>query len=294
MERVRRVIKKTLKYVSKPEMRVLPGQLAFFFVLSLIPLVALVGTLASYFSISTGTITDLLDSILPFDINDSMLSFVAGKGMTFNIAIFFLSGFILASNGTHSMIITSNEIYKVNDENIVRRRLKAIWMTIILVLLLLFLLLVPVYGMTIFDALTQGLESDAVNNARAIYKVLQYPISLGLVYYNIKLLYTIAPDRKIKPKTTTTGAIFTTVGWIIATELYSIYAGTFANYNLFYGSISDILIWLVWVYILSYIFVLGMSINATNAEIDDYETMQLTLKNIKLEEEKNKKKDSKK
>lgn len=292
MERVRRVIKKTLKYISRPEMRVLPGQLAFFFVLSLIPLVALVGTIASYFSISPTTISDLLSSILPFDINEGMLAFVSGKGMTFNIAVFFISAFILASNGTHSMIIASNEIYKVKDDNIIRRRLKAIWMTFILVLLLLFLLIVPVYGMTIFDALTQGLETDAINTARTIYKILQYPISLGLVYYNIKLLYTIAPDRKIKPKTTTTGAIFTTIGWIIATELYSLYAGTFANYNLFYGSISDILILLIWVYILSYIFVLGMAFNATNTEIDDYETMQLTLKNIKLEEEK--KKDSKK
>ena len=53
MEQVRGFFKKVIKYITKPEMRVLPGQLAFFTVISLIPLLALVGTIAGYFSVST-------------------------------------------------------------------------------------------------------------------------------------------------------------------------------------------------------------------------------------------------
>lgn len=89
----------------------------------------------------------------------------------------------------------------------------------------------------------------------------------------------MAPDRDIKSKTTNTGSVFTTIGWILATKIYAIYAGSFSNYNLFYGSISNILFLLMWVYILSYIFVLGMAFNASNTERDDFETMQMTLIN---------------
>ena len=285
MERVVKAFKKVIEYASKPEMRVLPGQLAFFFVVSLIPLLALVGTLAGYLSISSAKTQQIIESIFPFEITDNLLAFISGKGMTFNIAVFFISTFILASNGAHSMIITSNEIYKVKDINIIRRRLKAIAMTFNLVLVLLFLLIVPVYGDKIFNVLTAGIDNvDSVNFVRKIYQIMQYPLSLILVFYNIKLLYTIAPDRHIKSKTTYTGALFTTVGWIVITKLYSIYAGSFANYNIFYGSISDILFLLMWVYLLSYIFVLGMAFNATNTEIDDYETMSMSLNNIKQHE----------
>lgn len=278
-KRVRKFFKKVMMYIAKPYMRILPGQLAFFFVVSLIPLIALVGSIAGYMSVSANEVTNILDSILPFDVTDNFIIFVSGKGITFNIAIFFASAFILASNGAHSMIITSNEIYMINGESILKRRLKAIIMTIVLVLLLLFLLIVPVFGDVIFNILTDtSYHKEKVSLAYGIYKTLQYPITIILVFYGIKLLYVMAPDRDIKPKTTNTGAIFTTLGWILATKIYSIYAGSFSNYNLFYGSISNILFLLMWVYILSYIFVLGMAFNASNTEEDDFRTMQMTLK----------------
>lgn len=282
MERVRRIFKKVIEFISMPEMRILPGQLAFFTVVSLIPLLALVGTIAGYLSISSTTIVNILTSVLPFELTDSLISYVSGKGITFNIAVFFISAFILASNGAHSMIITSNEIYKIENSNIIKRRIKAIGMTFILVLLFLFLLLVPVYGDDIFNLLTTNiLDKNAVNIAYNIYKIIQYPITLILVFYNIKLLYTVAPDRDIKSKTTNIGAIFTTVGWLLATKLYSIYAGSFSNYNIFYGSISDALFLLMWIYILSYIFVLGMAFNASATKKDDYETIRMNLNNNK-------------
>ena len=278
IKRVRRFIKKVIKYITKPEMRILPGQLAFFIVVSLIPLIALVGTIAGYMSVSTNKVVEILESILPFKIKEDVVTFVSGKGMTFNIAVFFISAFILASNGAHSMIITSNEIYKVECDRIVKRRLKAIVMTFVLVILLLFLLIVPVFGDVIFNILTSSSNNHTgVSLAYNIYKFMQYPITMILIFLNIKLLYKMAPDRKIKSENTTTGSIITTIGWVLATKLYAIYAGSFSNYNIFYGSISNILFLLMWVYILSYIFVLGMAFNASNTEKDDYETEQMTL-----------------
>ena len=161
------------------------------------------------------------------------------------------------------MIITSNEIYKIECSKVLKRRIKAILMTFILVLLVVFLLIVPVYGDSILSlALTYTNEDPRVVLLGSIYQILKYPLSIVLIYLNIKLLYTIAPDKSIKSQTTTYGAIFTTVTWVIATEIYSFYVATFANYDIFYGSISSIIILLMWVYILSYIFVLGMAINA--------------------------------
>lgn len=278
IERVRKFLKKVMMYIARPYMRILPGQLAFFFVVSLIPLIALVGTIAGYMSVSVDEVNHILDSVLPFDVTDNFITFVSGKGITFNIAIFFVSAFILASNGAHSMIITSNEIYMINSDSVFKRRMKAIIMTVVLVLLLLFLLIVPVFGDIIFNILAGTHDKNKIDLAYGVYKILQYPITIILVFYGIKLLYVMSPDRDIKPKTTNTGAIFTTIGWIIATKIYSIYAGSFSNYNIFYGSISNILFLLMWVYILSYIFVLGMAFNASNTEEDDFKTMQMTLR----------------
>ena len=82
------------------------------------------------------------------------------------------------------------------------------------------------------------------------------------------ILYTIAPDNQIKSKTINRGALFTTLGWIIVTFIYSIYVSKFARYDVFYGSLSSIVILMVWVYILSNILVIGIAINA-NAYLEE-------------------------
>ncbi len=269
MKQVRLFLRKTFEIIGKPEMRVLPGQLAFFFVLSLIPLIALVGGVASAFSISVETLSNSISASMPTEIANVVIDRISGQGLNFNIIVFFISSFILASNGAHSMIITSNEIYKIKDSDVIRRRVKAILMTFILVGLLFFLLLVPVFGDYIFTIIYNYCNNtNAVDFFYKVYQILKYPVSILVVYFNIKLLYVIAPDDKVPSKSTSFGAMFTTIAWIISTEIYAFYIGTFTNYDIFYGSISNILILLLWVYILSYIFVVGMALNAYNVVSD--------------------------
>lgn len=263
MERAKGFLKKAIELIKKPEMRILPGHLAFFFVMSLIPIVALIGALASRFSISLDIIKEALGVSIPAGVEDFVHSIVSGKGLSFNIGIFFLSAFILASNGTHAIIIASNEIYKIKPKDVLRRRTKAILMTVILVEILFFLLIVPVFGDTIFNILKTSFDnSHTTEILYRIYRLLKYPLSIAVIYLNIKLIYIIAPDEEIEGNTATKGAIFTTISWIICSEIYSFYLDTFTKYDIFYGSISNIIILLLWVYMLSYIFVLGLVINA--------------------------------
>lgn len=279
IEQVTGFIKKVIKIITKPEMRVLPGQLAFFFVLSLIPLVALIGAIASRFSIPIDIINNYVSSAIPTPVTELLASVIQEKTINFNIIVFFISAFLLASNGPHSMIITSNEIYKISDDNMIKRRLKAIMMTFVLVGVLTFIILVPVYGDGIFAIIkTYSNNQVLVDFIYGIYQILKYPISLIVVFLNIKLLYVLAPDKKIRSKTTTKGALFTTVSWIIATEIYTFYVGTFSKYDVFYGSISNIIILLLWIYILSYIFVLGMAFNAGVTKEEDIERTGMILK----------------
>ena len=265
MEQARGFFKKILELIKKPELRILPGQLAFFLVLSLIPLVALIGAIASVLSIPVDTIRDAITGTVPKAVADIIANVMTAKGLSFNILAFFIAAFVLASNGTNSMIITSNEIYKIKTEHFFKRRLKAVLMTLTIVGLFFFLLVVPIWGDTIFDIIKASASKNIpIDFIYRLFKILQYPIIIIVLYVNIKLIYVIAPDEKIESATATKGAIFTTIGWILASEIYSFYIATFSNYSLFYGSISNVVILLLWVYILSYIFIFGMIINASS------------------------------
>lgn len=275
--KIKKFIKKVYKTIRKPEMTILPGQIAFFFVLSLVPLVALTGSIVSHFSISIETLMKLISNSLPSEVAAIINETIGGKSMNFNIAIFYISAFLLASNGPHSMIIGSNLIYKVKNKDFLTRRVKAVLMTVILVILLIFMLVVPAFGNQIIALITSYIQNDALNRTiTTTYTILKYPTSFILIYFCIKLLYTMAPDKTIKSKDTTYGALFTTIAWIISTEIYSFYVSAFAKYNLLYGSIANLLILLLWMYLLSYIFVLGMALNAST-EIDEETESDLKL-----------------
>lgn len=289
MEQARVFLKKIIELIKKPELRILPGQLAFFLVLSLIPLVALIGTLASFLSIPTSTIREILVDVIPEEVSEIIANVISGRGIdvNFNMIAFMVVAFILASNGTHSMIITSNEIYKIKPNGLLKRRLKAILMAFILVTLFFFLLLIPIWGDIIIEIIGNSIsKTTTISFIYQLFKLVQYPIILVILYYGIKTIYIISPDEKIESVTTTKGAIFTTIGWILASEIYSFYIETFSNYDLFYGSISNVVILLLWVYILSYIFVLGMILNAGNYK--ESEERKLRLKKEREEKEKKK------
>lgn len=271
MEQVRNFFKKVIELIKRPETRILPGNLAFFFVMSIIPIVALIGALATRFSISYESIKEGINITVPGGVGEFITTIINGQGFTFNIGVFLISAFILASNGMHSIIIASNEIYKIKHKDFLTRRIKAILMTIILVEILFVLLAIPVFGDTIFELFRETINSQkAIDFFYRVYKLVKYPISLGIIYFNIKLIYVIAPDEEIGSVTTTKGSIFTTVSWVIASEVYSFYLDTFTKYDIFYGSVSNILILLLWVYVLSFIFVLGLIINAGS-----YKSMQM-------------------
>lgn len=263
MERAERYVSKMIAMIKRPEMRILPGELAFFVVISLIPLAALLGAIASSLSIDVSSLEKLMQGTIPPAVATFLVEIMNNKSPDFNITMFFISAFVLASNGPHSMIVASNEIYKIKPRDYITRRLKAILMTLVMVGLFFVLFLIPIFGDYIFELITTNITDLQVHRfLYVMYQLIKYPLLIVVLHFNIKLLYIIAPDAKIKSMTTTKGSIFTTIGWIIASEVYSVYIGAFTSYDKFYGSISNLVILFLWVYILAYIFVLGMIINA--------------------------------
>ena len=216
MEKVRKFLKKLFYIVEKPYMRVLPGQLAFFTVLSLIPLVAALGMIASCFSIPIASFSGFISKFLPTDITNFATTGISGTGLTFNLFIFFLTSFFLASNGAHSIIITSNEIYGIKGRGFFGRRLKAVLITIILVLLILFILAVPVFGNNIFDVIKSEInDGKTIEVLSYIFKIIRIPVTMILMFFVVKIIYHMAPDKKISRKGNNLGPLFTTIMWII-------------------------------------------------------------------------------
>lgn len=263
--RIMALYKRLIKNIKKPEMLILPGQLSFFFLLTLVPLTALFISILSKINITTNFIEGIVN--IPIALESIINTLSNNSTANTNTIIFFISALVLASNGTHSMIIASNKLYNIKDRDYLSRKIKSIIMLLVLIGLLLFIMVVPVFGDMIINLIGNITGNTIGSIVKLIYNILKYPISILLVFYAVKLLYIMAPDIKVNSKEVNYGALFTSFAWVLVTQGYSLYIEHFSNYSNFYGSLSNLLILMWWIYILSYIFVLGIGLNVTKYQL---------------------------
>ncbi len=262
INRFKEFLKKVYSVITRPEMAVLPGQLAFFFVLSVVPIVTLITYGASFLHLSMDFITNFIGKAFGADLASLIAPMVSVTNIDFRFFLTLIIGFYIASNGASSIIVTSNAIYGIPDSSFLRRRTKAVIMTFLIVILFLFILIVPVFGKKIIEAITfVNMNEHITSTTTFTFNLLKGPITWFIIFCFIKILYTMAPDRKLESIYVNYGAAFTTIMWIIVTAAYSYYINHFANYAVFYGGLANIVMLMLWVYFLATIFVIGMALN---------------------------------
>ena len=261
----------------KPEMMILPGQLAFFMILALFPLLTLIGYIGSNITLFSSYFTSAMSNVVPEGVANVLLPFLTSSHITGNIVFFVIIGFYLISNGTNAIIVTSNELFGINHAPFLKRRTKAFFMIILLMALFIFNIIVLAYGNIIVkQIISLEVFSNVSDKLFALFVLFKWPIAFICIFWMIKLIYTLAPDEQIPSKYMNKGALFTTFGWMLGTTLYSLYISNFANYKMFYGGISTIIVMMIWVYFLAYILVMGIAFNVT--EYEDDKNMNKNLK----------------
>lgn len=267
-----------VKVMLRPEMAILPGQLAYFFVLAIVPTITLISYEAALLNLSTDVIFDFIGRAFSPDIANMLLNTTDSNKGGFGFFMVIVVGYFIASNGPASIIITSNTIYGEKQEGFFRRRLKAIIMTFFLVLLFIFMLIVPVFGNKIVELFEfVNLNSSITENVGTVMHFLQGPITWLIMYFFIKILYTMAPNKRVRSKSVGYGALFTSVSWIIITYIYSYYINNLAHYSTFYGGLANLVILMFWIYLLAYAFTIGMALNYRKEEVELEKTGTINL-----------------
>ena len=279
-KRFKKFLNNFFTVLKRPEMLVLPGQLAFFFILSVVPMLTLISYGVTSFNLSLEVVESFLTKSFGSEIANMLIPEVSNVSISFGFMFTILFGFFIASNGASSIIITSNTIYGIKDKGFLARKIKSMIMTVFLVLLFLFILLVPLFGETIIR-IADSINSASKDGVAQVIRILNGPISWFIIFFFIKLLYTMAPDKKIASNRTTYGALFTSIGWIISTAIYSFYINNYANYSIFYGSLTNIIILMLWTYLLAFIFTIGLALNYRKDELGETFEIKLSKKDIK-------------
>lgn len=255
--------------IEKHEALGYSAQLAYFFLLSLFPLLITIFSLLPYLPIEQHHIMYFLEDFAPGETLDFIRGnleeiFESQSGSLLSFGI--IATLWAASNGMNAVIRAVNRAYEIEENRpffIVRGM--SVILTIVMIFVFLVALLLPIFGRSIGEYLFSklGKTNEFIN----MWTTLRWLISSVILFIVFSVVYTITPNRKIRCVTVLPGALFSTIGWVVASLGFSFYVNNFGNYTLMYGSLGVIIVLMIWFYLSGAILIIGGEINGLNDEI---------------------------
>ncbi|MCS4487295.1 YihY/virulence factor BrkB family protein [Staphylococcus americanisciuri] len=257
-------IKYLIYRISKDDASGLAAQLAYYFMLSLFPMLIFVLSLVPVFNIDRQTLIDQISENAPADaasIITSIIDDIMGNASGSILSIGLILALWTASNGMTAMMNAFNVAYDVEDSrNFIVSKALAVLFTLALGITLPITMVLFTFGEQIGNLLFGSLGLD--DQVRWIFSLLRTALPVIAIFIVFTLLYTAAPNVKIKLKSVLPGSLFATIVWIVGTLGFGYYVSNFGNYSKTYGSIGGVIVLMLWLYITGFILIIGAEINA--------------------------------
>ena len=256
------------------------GSLTYFLILSIFPfLISLINAINFSGILDPEYLYGLLD-VLPGEIQEIIRNFLNELHMSSSgsfLTISFVAGLFTASTAVFKLMKIINQSYGfVESRGFLAQRLMALFFTLALILMIFLLVLTQIFGQIIYVKVMSYLGIDNASFDK-IWSIAKNAIPLAYMLITFILLYKFSPSKSrenmITIKSVLPGSIFATLGLIIASSGFNFYVSSFGKYSITYGSLGGIIVFLIWLYLLSTITLVGAEINSTLYSMRNFKSL---------------------
>lgn len=246
----------------KSRVGVYTAQASFFMVLSIFPLIMLIMTLIGFTDISQEVLIKFATDFTPNIIDDLVMQIIdelyANASGTI-VSITAIAVIWSASKGVSAIITGMYEIFHHDKHsNYIINRLLSMVYVIIFVIILVFALVILVFGNRILSAFLNRFEF--MSHLTIIVLALRSLLSVLILSLLFIAIYKTARNKDYKFKDYVPGALFSSAGWMLFSYAFSIYIDNFSNYSYMYGSLTTVILLMLWLYFCMYIMFIGAHI----------------------------------
>lgn len=257
-------IQDILDNMEKDHISEYSAQCAYYVILSFIPFIILLLTLIQYTNIEQQQLFDIISRIIPSSMNEMVLGIVRevySKSVgTVSISLIFT--LIAADKGLFALSKGLHSVYNYNEhkrKSMIYLKLTSILKTSIFIVLIAIGAVILVFGKSIISTVQEkfGLLEN-YNSISQIITELIYVFTAFIVFLSV---YKFIPGYKITFKSQIPGAIFSSSALIVISFVFSIYLDIFKGFSTTYGSLTALMLIMMWTYTCFYVIFLGAEIN---------------------------------
>lgn len=251
------------KQLTQKDISIIAAGMAFFTFLSLIPMVIFVCALLPYTILTEDNLVFVIQEFIPDFLRPVMLMILA-EVYEKSIGILSLSIVVVlwsAGKGMLALVRGLNAILEIEEERnyFVLRLISSIY-TIVFLFSMLMALIVMVFGGSILNMMKVQEFIQGYEILLFFVRRLRFVVSWFILMIVFSLIYTYLPGKKQRLMEQLPGAAFAAIGWSILSFGFSVYISYFGGFSM-YGSLSAVIIIMLWLYFCMYILLLGAYMN---------------------------------
>ncbi|TQM03133.1 YihY/virulence factor BrkB family protein [Pseudonocardia kunmingensis] len=260
------VVRRAMRESSADHVPMLAAGVAFFAFLAVFP--ALIAALTVYGLVADpaqaaaqveGLAAALPEQTRPL-VADQLGAIVSTSGgaLGLGLVVSLLAALWSASSGTGNLMQAVNIAYDEEESRgFARLRGTALLLTFGAIVFVLVALALVALVPPLLDALPLGPLGTL------LAQVVRWGLLITVVIVALAVVYRVAPDRDApRMRWVSPGAVVAAALWIVGSLAFSLYVDNFGSYNKTYGALAGVVVLLLWLYLTSYIVLLGAEVNA--------------------------------
>lgn len=251
-----------IRQYQDPYYQGIAAQLAFFFILSIMPTLIVLSQLLGLVDISLDFIKEWIERYVVSEEMASMVSTLLDYRSVTGTNIFLIvSAVWAASRIQFSLTRVADYTYSggADTGRFWRDRIRAMGTMLITILIIAFVIVVMVYGSVVLRHVVGFFVEGPIVNA--LLTVFRWPATFLLYLLMLTLIYYFLPRQRQRVRDVIPGSGFTAIGMMVVTMVYSLYTSHAVTYDVIYGSLASMVALLIWLYFISWVLCLGILIN---------------------------------
>ena len=263
LKKVYKTVRGAITKISEDEIFLYAAQSSFYIVTASIPFMMLFLALIEFIVPITEVEAVALAKTLVPGILESPIEAIIKELFNRSTAVISITGITAlwsASRGVAAVERGVKKVYKTKKERMFFIDIAfSVFYTVLFIIALLLTLLLMVFGGTIYDILgNYWLWLQNIEKIMGGLQELMYFVGLNVFF---AFVYKVFAGKNASLKKQLPGAFFTTSGWFLFSFIFSVYVENFANYSYVYGSLTILVLMMLWLYSCMVILLLGAEIN---------------------------------
>lgn len=248
--------------IGKDRIRAHSAEAAFFIIMSAFPVLMLLLTLVQYTPLTQEQVMFTLEEITPFQVTELIEPIISSIFNQSSALVPWtaLAAIWAAGKGIIGLTDGLNSVYQIEESRgYFATRFRSAFYTIIMIAALVVSLAILVFGYSIQNFLQKKVPlMERYSDTMLVVPTL---IALAILVVAFTVLYMFLPNHRMKFFSQIPGAIFSAVAWAVFSYAFSIYLDFAVNMSVIYGSLTTLVVVMLWLYSCMYLLFIGAEIN---------------------------------